>query len=178
MFFGFIAATSSTSGSCARLTAYAWASSHAWPCSRTSAQTPRILARIHSIDLTDFAAVEPQPAGVEPELIDGAAATVVIRDGRVTTIERAESLGKATVQTISEHADGEKLLNIVRGEANDAIAHLHDANLTDVIIIDVPRGVHVPEPIVIDTYANADSGLTAPHTIVRTAKAAGRNQPT
>jgi Fe-S cluster assembly protein SufD len=129
-------------------------------------------SRIHSIDLHQFGPTEPQSTAVDPELIEGAAATVIIRDGRVSAITRTESLGKATVQTISEHAEGEKLLNSVRGDAGDAVAHLHDANLTDVIVIDVPRGFHVGAPIVIDTYADAQSGLTVPHTIVRAANGA------
>lgn len=128
-------------------------------------------SRINAVDLGSYTPA-PSTTEVAPITIDGAAATVTVRDGKVTTLERSDALGKATVQTVSEHAEGAAILNAVRGEATDAIAHLHDANLADVIVIDVPRGVHVEAPIVIDTYADASMGLTAPHTIVRTSNGA------
>ena len=132
-------------------------------------------SRIANIDLTRFSNPTSQTSSIDPALIDGAAATVVIRDGRLVSIDRSDLLGAATVQTISEHPDGPTLLNSVRGEGPDAIAHLHDAHLTDVIVVDVPRGVHVPSPIVIDTYSDAESGLTCPHTIVRAANGSSVN---
>ncbi len=123
-------------------------------------------SRINSVDLTQFAPA-PSTSQLDPERIDGAAATVVVRDGLVAEISRSDELGKATVQTVSEHPDGQTILNAVRGVPTDAVAHLHDANITDAIVVDVPRGVHVGAPIVIDTYADAAMGLTCPHTIVR-----------
>lgn len=128
-------------------------------------------SRINSIELDRYSASDSTTT-VDPIGIDGAAATVVLRDGRIADLHRSDALGTATVQTISEHPDGREILNAVRGEPTDAIAHLHDANLADVIVVDVPRGVHVPTPIVIDTYADADEGLTCPHTIVRAANGA------
>jgi Fe-S cluster assembly protein SufD len=124
-------------------------------------------SRISDVDLSAFAAPASPTSMIEPMEISGAAATVVVRDGRVISIDRAESLGKATVQTISEHVDGETLLNSVRGLPIDAVAHLHDANISDALIIDVPRGVHIESPIVIDVYSDIEGGLTCPHTIVR-----------
>ncbi len=125
-------------------------------------------SRINAVDLTQFSPTT-STTQLDPERIDGAAATVVVRDGRVTEISLSDELGKATVQTISAHPDGQAILNAVRGVPTDAVAHLHDANITDAIVVDVPRGVHVGAPIVIDTYADAAMGLTCPHTIVRAA---------
>ena len=124
-------------------------------------------SRIGDVDLTRYRRTDQAPASApDPIQIDGSAATVVIRNG-VASIERTDKLGKATVQTIGEHGDGADLLNSVRGDAHDAIAYLHDANLTDVIVIDVPRGHAVEAPIVIDNYSDAKGTLTCPHTIVR-----------
>lgn len=123
-------------------------------------------SRINTVDVHQFSA-QQSTSQLDAERIEGAAATVVIRDGVATEISLTDGLGEATVQTISEHPDGASILNAVRGAASDAIALMHDANISDAIIVDVPRGVHVAAPIVIDTYADAPSGLTCPHTIVR-----------
>lgn len=129
--------------------------------------------RITEIDLTSYS-VPDAGAGtdVDPIALDGAAASVVIRNGRITSITRTDALGTATVSTISEHAEGEALLNSIRGAASDAISHLHDAHVGDGIVIDVPRGHHVEAPIHIDVYSDVDGGLTSPHTIVRAANGA------
>ena len=128
-------------------------------------------SRINSIEFDRYTP-SPSTTTVEPMGVDGAAATVVLRDGRVDELTRTDALGAATVQTISEHPAGPEIINRVRGAGTDAIAHLHDANLADVIVVDVPRGVEVTAPIVIDTYADAETGLTCPHTIVRAANGA------
>ena len=125
-------------------------------------------SRIGDVDLSRYALASEVSGAPEPVLIEGAAATVTIRNG-VAEIERGDSLGKATVTLIAEHADGASLLNSVRGDAIDAVGFLHDANLGDVIVIDVPRGVVVEAPIVIDTYSGGADSLTCPHTIVRAA---------
>lgn len=123
-------------------------------------------SRIGDVDLERYSPVSEVIAGPDAKVIDGAAATVIIRNG-VASIERTDKLGKATVSVITEHVDGQALLNSVRGEAIDAVGHLHDAHLGDVIVIDVPRGVAVEAPIVIDTYSAGEATITCPHTIVR-----------
>ena len=128
-------------------------------------------SRISDVDLAGYSVAGSASEAPDPITIDGAAATVTIRDG-VAEIERTEQLGKATVTRIAEHADGAVLLNSVRGEAIDAVGHLHDANLGEVIVIDVPRGVAIEAPIVIDTYSAGEGSLTCPHTIVRAANGA------
>jgi len=127
-------------------------------------------SRIASIDLMSYAPAKPGTESPEPQLIDGAAATVVVRAGVIVDLEVTEGLGRAQVQRVSEHPDGAALLNALRGEAGDAVALLHDANLLDAVVVDVPRGVHVESPIIIDTYTDSEGGLTCPHTIVRAAQ--------
>jgi len=129
-------------------------------------------SRISDVEFSRYAVVDKAPtAAPDAMLIDGAAATVTIRNG-VASIDRTDLLGKATVDIIGDHADGEALLNSVRGEAIDAVSHLHDANIGDVIVIDVPRGYGVAAPIVIDNYTEGADSLTCPHTIVRAAAGA------
>lgn len=126
-------------------------------------------SRISEIDLDAYTPIESPAPGPESLTIDGAAANVVVLDGHVSEIVVSEALGKATVTTVSHHEDGEAILNALRGEATDAVGHLHDSNIADAIVVDVPRGHHVQAPIVIDTYSDQDMGLTCPHTIVRAA---------
>lgn len=132
--------------------------------------------RINQIELDKYT-VPDSDAGtsIDPIPLEGAAATIVVRNGRITSIDLTDALGSATVSTVSEHADGETLFNSVRGEAADAISNLHDAHAGDVIVIDVPRGLHVAAPIAIDVYSDVDGGLTAPHTIVRAANGSSVN---
>ncbi len=134
-------------------------------------------SRINSIDLGKYNAdaADASESLIDAMPIDGAAAMVVIRNGHVVSLDRTDALGKATVSVISEHADGEALLNSVRGAAHDAIAMMHDANIADVIVIDVPRGAHITAPVVIDVYSDADGGLTCPHTIVRASNGSSIN---
>ena len=127
--------------------------------------------RITDVDFGRYSPPAADAGGsVDAQLIDGAAATVVIRNGRIVSIDTTSALGKATVSAVVDASDGDALLNSVRGEPIDAISHLHDAYIDGVVAIDVPRGVHVEAPIVIDVYSDVDGGLTCPHTVVRAAQ--------
>ena len=134
-------------------------------------------SRINTIDLGKYDADTAHASAetIDAMPIEGAAAIVVIRNGHVVSLDRTDALGKASVSVISDHAEGEALLNSVRGVAHDAIALMHDANVADVIVIDVPRGAHITAPVVIDVYSDAEGGLTCPHTIVRAAKGSSVN---
>lgn len=128
-------------------------------------------SRIGDVDLASYSPTSATISGPDAQRIDGAAAIVTIRNG-VASIERTDKLGNATVGLVADHSDGQALLNSVRGEALDAVGHLHDAYLGDVIVIDVPRGAAVEAPIVIDTFSAGEGSLTCPHTIVRAAPGA------
>jgi len=135
------------------------------PAPDTSAEVWRY-GRIEEVDLAAYSAVAASATEVEP-VDDFGAALAIVRDGWVTRIERSDSLGSARVERLIEHSDGEALFGSVRGDGRDAITELHDSAVGDPVIIDVPRGVHVEKPIIIDTYSNIDNGLTSPHTIIR-----------
>lgn len=132
-------------------------------------------SRIDSIDFGRYSQAAGSGSELDAMAIDGAAAMVIIRDGQVVSLERTDALGKATVSIISEHPEGEGLLNALRGEPSSSVDMLHDANIGDVIVVDVPRGAHISAPIVIDTYSDVEGGLTAPHTIVRAANGSSVN---
>jgi Fe-S cluster assembly protein SufD len=124
-------------------------------------------SRINDVDLSSYAATASTAS--RPALGDtpDGAAVVDIVDGHIVSISGGE-LDGATVQSLVDHADGAELYGATRGDA-DTIGLLHDANLADAVVIDVPRGKHVANLVVIDTWADADGGLTCPHTIIRAA---------
>ncbi len=132
-------------------------------------------SRINTIDLDQYSPVAQATSTIETQLIDGAAATITIRDGFITSLDRTDALGKATVQPLTEHPEGEALLNHLRGDAASAIDLLHNAHLGEVVVIDVPRGAHIEAPVVIDTYTDVEGGLSCPHTIVRAANGSSVN---
>ena len=124
-------------------------------------------SRIAAIDLGAFSPTVS--AGERPSIADlPAGATVVdVVDGAIASIETGD-LGTATVQSLADHPDGAALYGNTRGDA-DAVSLLHDANVSDIVMIDVPRATHVESLIVIDTWSDAPQGLSCPHTIIRAA---------
>ena len=123
-------------------------------------------SRIADVDLGGFT---PAASASRPDL--GAApdgATVVdVVDGRIASIAPGE-LNGASVQSLADHADGAAIYGVTRSTP-DAVSLLHDANVADVVFIDVPRVKAVESVIVIDTWSDADQGLSCPHTIIRAA---------
>ncbi|MEX2294559.1 MAG: Fe-S cluster assembly protein SufD [Acidimicrobiales bacterium] len=82
-----------------------------------------------------------------------------------STIEHGD-LGKARVARASELDDGATLLGELPSDG-DALVWLHHALALDPIIIDVPPGVTVADPIVIRHTGPADSTAAATHLVIR-----------
>ena len=80
----------------------------------------------------------------------------------VTTIEHGD-LGRATVRRGGDAADALDGLP----ESADALTWLHEALATDPIVVDVPAGVTVAEPIVVRHQGPAGGVVAAPHLVVR-----------
>jgi Fe-S cluster assembly protein SufD len=55
----------------------------------------------------------------------------------------------------------------VAAEPTTAIGHLHDATLVDPVVIDVPAGVTLAEPITVTVSGPADGVAAGPHLVVR-----------
>jgi Fe-S cluster assembly protein SufD len=81
------------------------------------------------------------------------------------TVEHGE-LGRARVGRASELDGAASMLGDLP-DAGDALAWLHHALATDPIVVDVPAGVTVAEPIVVRHTGPADGVAAAPRLIVR-----------
>ncbi|MEO6318909.1 MAG: SufD family Fe-S cluster assembly protein [Acidimicrobiales bacterium] len=79
-----------------------------------------------------------------------------------TTIEHGD-LGRTTVRRGDAAAGALDALP----ESADALTWLHEALATDPIVVDVPAGATVAEPIVITHRGPADGTAAAPHLVVR-----------
>lgn len=124
-------------------------------------------SRISDVDLGAFSpAASPVSRPSIDNVPDGATVVDVV-DGQIVSIS-AGDLGKATVQSLADHTDGDSLYGATRANL-DAVGLLHDANVGDVVLIDVPRAAAVNSLIVIDTWSDTASGLSCPHTIIRAA---------
>ena len=135
-------------------------------------------SRIDELDLADFVPAGPpgpaEPTGGLPAptraLVDAVAvpaATVVVRNGRVLSTELSDGLAAKGVHvgTAGEsHAD---LVGAAVGEAPDAFVSLHDAFLSDPVVVDVPAGVVLPGPVVVVHVTDGDGVAAFPHLVVR-----------
>jgi len=81
----------------------------------------------------------------------------------VTTAIEHGDLGRASVLRGAEVVDALDALP----ESADALTWLHEALATDPIVVDVPAGATVADPIVIRHQGAADGVVTAPHLVIR-----------
>jgi Fe-S cluster assembly protein SufD len=125
--------------------------------------------RIDDLDLDAFAPAAPapgdadlgSPAGVAADsgadlsalltAAGPAAATVVVRNGRVASVEFDESLAAKGVRIgVAAEADAASgAFGAVVGESADAFAMLNDAFVADPVVVQVPAGVTVGGPVVV-----------------------------
>ncbi len=84
-----------------------------------------------------------------------------------TTVEHGE-LGRARVGRASELDDGAALLGELPG-VGDALVWLHHALAADPIIVDVPAGVTVAQPIIVRHTGPTDGQASAVRLVVRAA---------
>ena len=142
----------------------------------TSDQEEWRYSRIGDLDLDAFVpagAVGDGPIAdaqlVDRDVIAERAATVVVRNGRVVSAEISEA-GQAQglrVGRLAELPELEATLGSVVDDYDDSFVTLNDAHTADPVVIDIPRGAVLPEPIVISTWVDADGAGVFPRTIVR-----------
>ncbi len=98
------------------------------------------------------------------DAVQDRAALVVLVDGRLTTVELADSARSAGV-TVAAAADGSapELLPV---PDPDALTALHDAFVADVVTITIPRGVVVDGPIVVLQLASGGGTAGFPHVVI------------
>jgi len=101
-----------------------------------------------------------------------AAALVVTVNGAVVALERGPSAPDELTVTAAQGAspDVPGVLGAL-APGRDAFGHLHDAFVTDVVVVGAPRKVVVPDPVVVvhlvDAAAVGGGVAACPHTLVR-----------
>ncbi|MGD9798014.1 MAG: Fe-S cluster assembly protein SufD [Acidimicrobiia bacterium] len=119
--------------------------------------------RIDALDLGAYELADPTspPGGPEPGPVPSGerwAATVVVVDGRVASIE----VGDRSVSVTTEAEAG-----AVRGPAADGLDQLHDALFGQAAVVTIAAGAVVGLPIVVVLDAVADGRASFPHVVVR-----------
>ena len=120
-------------------------------------------SRIAELDLSAYA-IAPTPEGgsVPVPQVGSRSALATVVDGRLVAVEVDPELAAQGV-TIESGGDGAG----IRGERVDGVDALHDHLVAGVVTITVPRGVAVPNPIVVIHAIEADAAASAPHLVVR-----------
>ena len=114
------------------------------------------------------------PAAVAPlvEALGARAAVVVTRNGRVTLLEAEPAAAKIVLTSAADDtSDAGRRLDIA-DTPHDALTALHDAHLADAVVIEVPNGVALSEPIVIVHWVDADAAVIPVRTVVTVGEAA------
>ena len=96
---------------------------------------------------------------------------VVVRDGRVVHREldaelEAKGVRVCELATCAIDDDVRAHLGSATSESEDAFTVLHDGFLAGAAVVVVPRGVVVPNPIVVLHWCEGDGQASFPHTLV------------
>jgi Fe-S cluster assembly protein SufD len=125
-------------------------------------------SRIDELDLDEFAPVDEAPGPGLPgpvdaildALGDGSSGVVVLRNGHLVHLELDEPLAGRGVRLglAADHPEGEALLGSPSTPV-DVFAALNDVHAGSPVILDVPAGVVVPDPVlVVDWVDGAADG--------------------
>jgi Fe-S cluster assembly protein SufD len=136
-------------------------------------------SRIDELDLDDFAPLAPGaaakdvPAAVRSLLdaIGPVAGSVVTVNGVATeiTLDDAVAAQGVRIGRASELDGTDALVDAVAGDPTDAFGILNRAFAADPVVVHVPRGQVVADPIVVVNWldAGADGSAVFPHLVVR-----------
>ena len=139
-------------------------------------------SRIPELDLGDYAPLSDVPVSdaaqadalaldddtSELTTLAGRSAVVVVRNGRVTSVEidpEAAATG-LEVGRLSELDPSGDSFRSVTGEADTAFDLLHDACVADPVLVRVPAGTVVPAPVLVLHHTDAGQSATFPHLVV------------
>jgi Fe-S cluster assembly protein SufD len=135
--------------------------------------------RIDELDLAAYVpAVEPGPDGGDPadlpaatralvDAVPDAAATVVVRNGRVVSAEVADAAAGAGLRVGSAGDEHAAVLGSAVGQSPDVFFTLNDALTAEPVVVDVPAGATVPGPVVVVHVTRGDGVATFPRLVVR-----------
>jgi Fe-S cluster assembly protein SufD len=134
-------------------------------------------SRIDELELELFAPVVTPPAsgdipaGAQAVLdqLPGRAGTVVVRNGFVVQCELDPEVAARGVRLgpIDHDGDGEELLCSVASVPPDLFSMLNDAFAAQPVLLVVPRGVVVEQPIVLIDWVDVEGGASFPRLVVR-----------
>jgi Fe-S cluster assembly protein SufD len=133
-------------------------------------------SRIDDLDLASYRLVDVSDRRPDVELGDlpldlGASITVTVIDGRVDSIAGDEALierGVVECASLPPVAPGlRESLGIVVTEAIDLFTDLNDAFAPDPLIIRIPAGTVLDEPLLVDQIITADGAAVFPRLIVQ-----------
>jgi Fe-S cluster assembly protein SufD len=132
-------------------------------------------SRIAELDLERFRPVLdpteiPSGADVAAAVADAVgtrAALVVVRDGRLVHVELDAEVAARGLQVgrLSDLDAGGQALGAVAA-VPDALGELHDAFALDPVLVRVPAGVVVPDPVVVVHWTGLDGAATFPRLVV------------
>lgn len=94
------------------------------------------------------------------------AATVVVRNGRVVSVDLAPAVAAKGVHVGPVGDDHAGLLGAAVGTAPDVFVSLHDAFVVEPVVVDVPAGVTLPGPVVVVHVTEGEGVAAFPHLVV------------
>ncbi len=133
-------------------------------------------SRVADIDLDEWSPVVLDRSVGTPDGVDAVlatvprrAATVVVRNGSVVFAEVAERWAAKGLYAgpLVDGPDAEAALGSVAGEGPDVFAALNDARSLDPVLVSVPPGVAVDEPVVVIDWVDTEGVVTYPRLVVR-----------
>jgi Fe-S cluster assembly protein SufD len=131
-------------------------------------------SRVADLDLDEYRLAEADGAGVPDEVdrllatFPDRAATVVTVDGAVVRAEVAAALAERglVAGSLASADGGEELLGSVIQEPTDVFALMNDAFAVDPVVVQIPRGVVVEDPIVVVHWLTAGGAAVFPRLVV------------
>ena len=132
-------------------------------------------SRISELDLDRYSPVQGEPeSGVPADAVDGIesvgrrAGLIVTRNGRVAHVELDSALAGRGVEVgdVLAAPDGDDLFGSVAASSTDALTELATAFVSAAVLVRVPAGVTVADPIVVVHWVDADGEAVFPRTVV------------
>jgi Fe-S cluster assembly protein SufD len=132
-------------------------------------------SRVGDLDRERFTPADrPDPGGAEAaqawlDAVGERAALLVVRDGWLTHAEVSDSAaGKGLFAgPVAEAKSGEEALGSVAAEPADVFGGLNDAFAPEPVVVDVPAGLRLDEPVVVVHCAESPDRVTFPRLVVR-----------
>jgi Fe-S cluster assembly protein SufD len=134
-------------------------------------------SRIADLDLDAFGPVRPPPQRSVPVAVTALldqlgprAATVVVRNGWPVLVELAADVADRGVRVapVADLDDGEEVLGAVATDPADVFGLANDAFAPSPIVLDVPRGVVVTDPVVVVDWIDEADAAVFDRLVVRT----------